>query len=53
MVQEVQSSAEVQKQFASEGAEIVRMSPAEFGAFMEKEMTKWGRVVKDGGIKPQ
>ena len=53
VVQEVQSSAEVQKQFASEGAEIVRMSPAEFGAFMEKEMSKWGRVVKEGGIKPQ
>ena len=52
-VQEVQNSAEVQKQFASEGAEIVRTSPAEFGAFMEKEMTKWGRVVKEGGIKAE
>jgi tripartite-type tricarboxylate transporter receptor subunit TctC len=52
-VQEVQNSAEVQKQFASEGGEIVRMSPAEFGTFMEKEMTKWGRVVKEGGIKAE
>jgi tripartite-type tricarboxylate transporter receptor subunit TctC len=52
-VQEVQNSAEVQKQFASEGAEIVRMSPTEFGGFMEKEMTKWGRVVKEGGIKAE
>jgi two-component system, cell cycle response regulator DivK len=40
-------------QFASEGAEIVRISPAEFGAFLEKEMTKWGRVVKEGGIKAE
>src|SRR5919109_117197 len=47
-VQEVQTSPEVQKQFASEGAEIVRTSPAEFAAFMAKEMTKWERVVKEG-----
>ncbi len=53
VVQEVQTSAEVQKQFAAEGAEIVRMSAAEFGTFMEKEMTKWGRVVKEGGITAQ
>jgi tripartite-type tricarboxylate transporter receptor subunit TctC len=52
-VQEVQTSGEVEKQIASEGAEIVRTSPAEFGAFMEKEMIKWGRVVKEGGIKAE
>ena len=28
------------------------MSTAEFGAFMVKELEKWGRVVKEGGIKP-
>jgi tripartite-type tricarboxylate transporter receptor subunit TctC len=53
VVQEVQASADVQKQFATEGAEIVSMSAAEFGGFMEKEMAKWGRVVKEGGIKAQ
>jgi tripartite-type tricarboxylate transporter receptor subunit TctC len=52
-VEEVQSSPEVQKQFDAEGAEIVRMSPTEFGSFMEKEMSKWGRVVKEGGIKAE
>ena len=52
-VEEVQSSPEVQKQFDAEGAEIVRMSPAKFGSFMEKEMSKWGRVVKEGGIKAE
>ena len=30
-------SPEVQKQFDAEGAEIARMSSAEFGSFMEKE----------------
>ena len=52
-VQAVQGAEDVQKQFASEGAEIVRMSPAEFGAFMQKEMDRWGRVVKEAGIKAQ
>jgi tripartite-type tricarboxylate transporter receptor subunit TctC len=52
-VQEVQNSAEVQKQFAAEGAEIVKMNSAEFGAFMVREMAKWERVVKEGGIKAE
>jgi len=46
-------SPEVQKQFSSEGAEIVRMSSAEFGDFMVNELAKWGRVIKEAGIKAQ
>jgi tripartite-type tricarboxylate transporter receptor subunit TctC len=49
----VQESEEVKKHFASEGAAIVQMSPIEFAAFIEKEMRKWERVVKEGGIKAQ
>jgi tripartite-type tricarboxylate transporter receptor subunit TctC len=49
----VQNSADVQKQLAAEGAEVARMSSAEFGAFLANEMEKWGRVVKEGGIKAQ
>jgi tripartite-type tricarboxylate transporter receptor subunit TctC len=46
-------SPEVQKQFAAQGAETVRMSSAEFGDLIVKEMDKWERVVKQGGIKPE
>ncbi len=46
-------SPEFQKQLTDQGAEPMRMGPAEFGAFMEKELVKWGRVVKEGGIKAQ
>jgi len=49
----VQASPEVQKQFSSEGAEIVQMSPPQFGTFMENEMKKWERVVKEGKIKAE
>jgi tripartite-type tricarboxylate transporter receptor subunit TctC len=49
----VQNSEQTRKQFATEGAEIVQMSSAEFGSFMASEMTKWERVVKEGGIKAE
>jgi tripartite-type tricarboxylate transporter receptor subunit TctC len=46
-------TTEVQKQLAAQGAETVRMSAAEFGEFMAREMDKWERVVKEGKIKPE
>jgi len=46
-------SPEVQQQLDNEGAETTYMTPAEFGDFMEKELVKWGRVVKESGIKAQ
>ena len=48
-----QDSPETQKRLESEGADIVRMRPEEFGAFMVSEMDKWGKVVKESGIKAQ
>ena len=47
----VLNSPEVQKQFASDGAEIVQMSTPEFAKFIESELAKWGRVVKEAKIK--
>jgi tripartite-type tricarboxylate transporter receptor subunit TctC len=44
---------EVQTHFASQGADIVRMTAAEFGAFNAAEIKKWGRVVKQANIKAQ
>jgi tripartite-type tricarboxylate transporter receptor subunit TctC len=49
----VQNSEQTKKQFATEGAEIVQMGSAEFGAFVASEITKWERVVKEGGIKAE
>jgi len=49
----LQNEPAVQKHLAAEGAEVQRMSSAEFGAFLEREMKQWGRVVKEGGIKAQ
>ena len=43
----------IQKQIAADGSEIMRMSPSEFAAYMNNEMAKWGKVVKQAGIKAQ
>lgn len=48
----IQNSAEMQKAIANEGATIVQMSPAGYGKFIASETAKWGRVVKEAGIKP-
>jgi len=47
------TSAETQKRFSAEGAEVVRMAPAEFGRFVVAETAKWARVVKEAGIRAE
>ena len=49
----VLDSPEVKKQFETDGAVIVRMSPPEFAKFFEIELEKWGKVVKEANIKPE
>jgi tripartite-type tricarboxylate transporter receptor subunit TctC len=50
---EVQDMPEVQKQFDAQGAAVHKMSSAEFGKFVEAELTRWQRVVKEAGIKAE
>jgi tripartite-type tricarboxylate transporter receptor subunit TctC len=49
----IQDKPEVQKQFADRGAEVVKMSQADFAKFVQSEFDKWGKVVKEVGIKAQ
>ena len=49
----VQQLPEVRQQFARQGAAILQMSTPEFTAFIGTEMTKWGRVVKEGKLKKE
>lgn len=46
-------SQEVQKWFTTEGAEAVNMAPEEFRKWILAEMNKWGKVVKQAGIKAE
>jgi len=47
------SSPDIQKWFVAEGAEAVVKSPDEFRKWIVAEMGKWGKVVKEAGIKPE
>ena len=44
--------AEVKARFATDGAEPVGGSPREFASFLKADYEKWGRVVKQAGIRP-
>jgi tripartite-type tricarboxylate transporter receptor subunit TctC len=46
-------SDETKKRVESEGADIIRMTPAEFGRFISDETQKWAAVVKQAGITPE
>jgi tripartite-type tricarboxylate transporter receptor subunit TctC len=46
-------TAETKKRFESEGGEAVPMTPDEFGRFIVAETSKWAKVVKEAGIKPE
>jgi tripartite-type tricarboxylate transporter receptor subunit TctC len=42
---------EVRQQMAALGAEPVGNTPEEFGAFIKAEMVRWGKVIKEKGIR--
>jgi tripartite-type tricarboxylate transporter receptor subunit TctC len=52
-IQEALKAPELQEAFAREGAATVAMSTDEFAHYIESEIAKWGRVVKEGNIKAQ
>jgi len=49
----IQQSPEMQKRFQAEAVEAVQMDTAEFGRYIEAEITKWGKLVKQAGIRAE
>ena len=47
------ASPEVQKWLTTEGAEAVNKTPEEFRKLISSEIVKWGKVVKQAGIKAE
>ena len=45
------ASEETKKSLGNQGVEVDLLGPAEFGKFIEAEIGKWGKVVKEGNIK--
>jgi tripartite-type tricarboxylate transporter receptor subunit TctC len=46
-------SVEIQKWFATEGAVAADLTTSQFAQFILSETSKWGRVVKEAGIKAE
>lgn len=42
---------DVKQKFASEGAEIIGSTPEELKSYLEAEIARWARVVKESGIQ--
>jgi tripartite-type tricarboxylate transporter receptor subunit TctC len=43
----------IKERFISDGAETVGNTPEEFAAVIRADLGKWGKVIKDAGIKPE
>ena len=52
-IAEMQRSEEFKKQLMHHGSEALTLATAEFGKYMDNEMAKWGKVVKQAGITAQ
>jgi tripartite-type tricarboxylate transporter receptor subunit TctC len=46
-------SADVRKRLATDGAEPTPSSPDEYAAFIDRDETKWSKVVRDSGAKAE
>ena len=52
-VARILGDAEVKARFANEGADSIGGSPREFAAYLKADYEKWGKVVKEAGIRPE
>ncbi|HYR36147.1 MAG TPA: tripartite tricarboxylate transporter substrate binding protein [Burkholderiales bacterium] len=50
-VSRVLSSPDVKAKLAPQGIELVTNSPAEFARFIREDNAKWGKLIKEAGIK--
>jgi tripartite-type tricarboxylate transporter receptor subunit TctC len=52
-INKVIQKAEVKAAWDKQGAVAMPMTPAEFDAYLRKDIDKWGKVVRDANLKPQ
>jgi len=52
-IQKALAKPELREQWAQQGAVPMVMTPAEFDAYIRKDIEKWAQVVKAAGIKPE
>ena len=52
-IAKVMQNPDVQKQLLAQGVESRHTSPQQFGAFVQSENAKWGKIIADAGIKAE
>jgi len=52
-VQKIMRSPEIQKRLETEGAKFIPTTPQSFAAFQRSEAEKWGRAIREAGIRPE
>src|SRR5688572_5394661 len=50
-VSKIVNSAELKSKLGAQGIELSTNSPAEFARFIREDNAKWGRIIKEAGIK--
>ena len=50
---QILKSSEVRDLVAKQGAVAAASTPRELGAFMRREAEKWGRIIREAGLKPE
>jgi tripartite-type tricarboxylate transporter receptor subunit TctC len=52
-VRQAKQNPDVKQQLSRLGAISMDMKPEELGVFLQRELTKWTKVIETGGIKPE
>jgi tripartite-type tricarboxylate transporter receptor subunit TctC len=52
-VQRIMQSPEVVKRLETEGAKFLPMTAEQFADFQKAELAKWGKAIREAGIKPE
>ena len=47
------NAPDIKSQVLATGSDVAADTPEEFAAFIRAEKAKWGKVIKDAGIKPE
>ncbi|HEY8359163.1 MAG TPA: tripartite tricarboxylate transporter substrate-binding protein, partial [Ramlibacter sp.] len=44
-------SPDLAKRFSDQGLDVAPMGPAQFAPFVDSEISRWAKVIRDAGIK--
>ena len=47
------NAAELKSRFAAQGIEVTTNSPADFARFLREDNARWGKVIRDAGIRAE